>query len=1305
MPGTPRPVVQDPPHVIIRIRPPKPESSEPLVRYCVERNAALSLATPRGFATGSGSAESSSTHAPTPRTLNSTPNVSSSLTITGPAEGAVTEEHRSYEFSEVLEPSASTDQIVQSVIPNVLDQIRNGYNAAILCYGQTGSGKTYTTQQLLQALLDAIFNTASQPTPPSAGTPIEGPSLSAIPSFGLSHAQSSSPIFDAAKDLVEISYIQIYGNQSYDLLMCNKNNTRREGGNAASSLSCPMGEVLPKPKGVLVSEPFTLVASAQEVLQRVAEAQKRRVTAPHALNPLSSRSHSLLSFRISKCVDGLPVQSVKVTLADLAGSERVKKSGVQGEMLGDAIAINKSLLVLHSVIKAHAAAADNALATTDKCEAPDSTGPQPNPLVPFRESLLTLYLAPVLSNSYLCLITTVAPEACFYHETKSSLEFATTAKRCIVTRTRGRAVTDRVGGGKLVELELQQEIETLRHKVEILLEELDLERQKKDWLVDNEERKQFMAKLAASAQMDPTDAPPSYAQLQLRGSQPAAQVDLAIIKEHIGFLEHQFTSLQQVLKDREAEKALLISRTSVVEDIKKELEQRQADRDEARNALSNRISILIAENKANAEANGQPSDANDTLLSSLDKVLESFLWLEEEYQKSLENNLVVEKALSSLRAEHFENSQTILRLRKLTWTLEKQYEEAEEAIALANSELNEMTHKYHDLEFAYYREKQERATTDECILLHNSAGVRYAELEKVKQNFDEQSALLESVQSRVTALERELEASELSRMKLTEDLKAREQSIRLAWNMLTPQQRGKFLSFGVTSSAVASLSLAERDGTSQAASPSNAEQQQANHKMFQGYENVQLRSHMRDLQKKFHETELTLQQRTYRVQDLEDQYYSLTERIQMLEDENETLRKAENRHEEDNDELQHQVAELVQQLDAHVVRKNFLEGKYLEAQMELEKLEEERKSSQRVISELTNKLDKSIEELRSHEQSKGLLTARLREAEAEKTTMARQRAEDQARVAELERQLRAQISYTNDVTRRLDLAKSREQSIAAEITNHSKQGEFLHKKLVRLNPEEAKKRIAQVAKAMEPKLAAAGARAHQDPAAALAVHMGMNNKAAHLRFEVSQLFKNHNVQKLSDYEAMSSVASDLGNSPLHVKEGVSPQQSLQLGSPRHHYQVTGGVGGLRYPQPVSLSLFSSLKRNPPPPPQLSGLKAAGPTTATDHLPQSAATAATTNILSAYFSRKSSTGGKSAQPSTTAPRFTKVSAVQGGGSPQHTTTNADVVVASNAFVRTNASHSIQPQPQLPNAAEATKIRPVVPKLAIETRKPK
>ena len=107
-------------------------------------------------------------------------------------------------------------------------------------------------------------------------------------------------------------------------------------------------------------------------------------------------------------------------LADLAGSERVRRTTSSGIRLDEAKHINVSLSALGNVV--------NGLATGSE------------KFIPYRSSKLTRVLTNSLSlNSKIVVLCTVGPSAANYNETISTLQFA---KRCqdIILRPKNTSV-------------------------------------------------------------------------------------------------------------------------------------------------------------------------------------------------------------------------------------------------------------------------------------------------------------------------------------------------------------------------------------------------------------------------------------------------------------------------------------------------------------------------------------------------------------------------------------------------------------------------------------------------------------------------------------------------------------------------------------------------------------------------------------------------------------------------------------------------------------------------------------------------
>ena len=133
----------------------------------------------------------------------------------------------------------------------------------------------------------------------------------------------------------------------------------------------------------------------------------------------------------------------KLSLIDLAGSERQSKTGASGARLKEGAAINKSLSTLGMVI--------GALAKQAKHPG------KPAGHIPYRDSVLTTLLRESLGgNSKTVMLAAVSPAADSYEETLSTLRFADRAKQ-IVNKT---FVSE--GATAKIIRELRAELEALR---------------------------------------------------------------------------------------------------------------------------------------------------------------------------------------------------------------------------------------------------------------------------------------------------------------------------------------------------------------------------------------------------------------------------------------------------------------------------------------------------------------------------------------------------------------------------------------------------------------------------------------------------------------------------------------------------------------------------------------------------------------------------------------------------------------------------------------------------------------------------
>ncbi|CAD7930080.1 unnamed protein product [Amoebophrya sp. A25] len=154
-----------------------------------------------------------------------------------------------------------------------------------------------------------------------------------------------------------------------------------------------------------------LVTSKQQLLQILEFGVRLRRTAATRMNHDSSRSHLLLSVYIRD--REAPDCTGKITFCDLAGSERIKKSGASGMAMKEAVEINKSLSALGDVLQA-------------------VTGGVRGAPIPYRNHKLTQIMQDSLGGSSKTLMfVNVSPCVSAVDETVMSLRFAARTKKVV----------------------------------------------------------------------------------------------------------------------------------------------------------------------------------------------------------------------------------------------------------------------------------------------------------------------------------------------------------------------------------------------------------------------------------------------------------------------------------------------------------------------------------------------------------------------------------------------------------------------------------------------------------------------------------------------------------------------------------------------------------------------------------------------------------------------------------------------------------------------------------------------------------
>ncbi len=282
---------------------------------------------------------------------------------------------REFTFDAVMPESSQTSQVFNRTgAPAVLEVVR-GVNAALFAYGQTGSGKTFTllgqpTSEVLAmgtgSGLFGVLDTSCQ----NAVSQSSAPGIAAM-SFQLlcklldeRAGKENGESKDLVKYTIEVSALQVYLNQVYDLLSDSDQALLMRAhniGTTVTQVGCEKCNLQPKATYISCSN----VKAFENVMQR---AGSGRVQGSTHMNARSSRSHliitlavrrSVQSFRenVHRSVDAPREHMSKLILIDLAGNERDSaRIGVSHEtrLRAEGIDVNRSLSALSACLRQRA---------------------------------------------------------------------------------------------------------------------------------------------------------------------------------------------------------------------------------------------------------------------------------------------------------------------------------------------------------------------------------------------------------------------------------------------------------------------------------------------------------------------------------------------------------------------------------------------------------------------------------------------------------------------------------------------------------------------------------------------------------------------------------------------------------------------------------------------------------------------------------------------------------------------------------------------------------------------------------------
>lgn len=317
--------------------------------------------------------------------------------------------HLQFIFDRIFDQTSTNADVFEGSTKSLISNLLDGYNCSVFAYGATGAGKTHT-----------MLGNKEDP----------GISyLTVAELFAEIERQSDHREFD-----LNVTYLEIYNENVQDLLHKSGQLHLREDGRC----------------GVVVAglKPIT-IESAEELLSLLAEGNKNRSQHPTDANKESSRSHAVFQVYI-KIVNKLDsqVQRVKLSMIDLAGSERASATGCKGVRFKEGANINKSLLALGNCI--------NNLADGIK-------------YIPYRDSKLTRLLKDSLGgNCHTVMIANIGPSSFTYEDTYNTLRYANRAKKIKSYAKKNVSCETHIAGYIKIVEQQKKEIATLKSRLAAL---------------------------------------------------------------------------------------------------------------------------------------------------------------------------------------------------------------------------------------------------------------------------------------------------------------------------------------------------------------------------------------------------------------------------------------------------------------------------------------------------------------------------------------------------------------------------------------------------------------------------------------------------------------------------------------------------------------------------------------------------------------------------------------------------------------------------------------------------------------------
>ena len=312
----------------------------------------------------------------------------------------------SFSYPTSIVVGSNQNDSFQTIGQPLLSKMNHGYNTTLLAYGQTGSGKTYTVFGPTGSLTEASLHGETT----SDGSPIQ---WGIFPRIALAMITASNTLKASAIEIYNNSPFDLLNNRKALQVSRSKNaikftkvrsktapehgsrhgnyktglNGEHPGGcscrdcfkgddhNAKEArkrrMAAARGKTSeksssrntksgPRSKTSNVEETETRTVgetlwdlnTPADVAKFARQIESSRIAHGHDLNERSSRSHCLVRLQSTSVSASGTLKKNCFTFIDLAGSERISKSKVEGQRMSEAIIINGSLTVLGRCIRA-----------------------------------------------------------------------------------------------------------------------------------------------------------------------------------------------------------------------------------------------------------------------------------------------------------------------------------------------------------------------------------------------------------------------------------------------------------------------------------------------------------------------------------------------------------------------------------------------------------------------------------------------------------------------------------------------------------------------------------------------------------------------------------------------------------------------------------------------------------------------------------------------------------------------------------------------------------------------------------------